>query len=115
MEVLVRLQETLGVEIQTYLIEMQQNLLIMTFLEAWKYCSLYTSFRLTHVFSFQPHYSHRVDSASNRNEYQESSWGVKSGRRVRLKTSPPLWADWIENVEASTSHTHMGRHGLLQG
>jgi hypothetical protein len=29
-----------------------------------------------------------VDSASNRNEYQESSWGAKGGRRVRL-TSPP--------------------------
>jgi hypothetical protein len=29
-----------------------------------------------------------VDSASNRNEYQESSWGVKGGRRVSL-TSPP--------------------------
>jgi hypothetical protein len=28
-----------------------------------------------------------VDSASNRNEYQESSWGIKGGRRVRL-TSP---------------------------
>jgi hypothetical protein len=24
---------------------------------------------------FQPHYGPRVDSASNRNEYQESSWG----------------------------------------
>jgi hypothetical protein len=31
----------------------------------------------------------RVDSASNRNEYQESSWGVKGGRRVRLTTLPP--------------------------
>jgi hypothetical protein len=30
-----------------------------------------------------------VDSASNRNEYQEFSWGVKGGRGVRLKTSPP--------------------------
>jgi hypothetical protein len=30
-----------------------------------------------------------VDSASNRNEYQESSCGVKSGRCVRLTTSPP--------------------------
>jgi hypothetical protein len=30
-----------------------------------------------------------VDSASNRNEYQESSWGVKGGRRVRLTTLPP--------------------------
>jgi hypothetical protein len=30
-----------------------------------------------------------VDSASNRNEYQEDSWGVKRGRRVRLTTFPP--------------------------
>jgi hypothetical protein len=29
-----------------------------------------------------------VDSVSNRNEYQESSWGVKGGRRVRLTISP---------------------------
>jgi hypothetical protein len=39
--------------------------------------------------SFQPHYGPGVDSASNRNEYQESSWGVKGGRRVRLTTLPP--------------------------
>jgi hypothetical protein len=40
--------------------------------------------------SFQPHYGPGVDSASNRNEYQEFSWGggVNGGRRVRL-TSPP--------------------------
>jgi hypothetical protein len=25
----------------------------------------------------------------NRNEYQESSWGVKGSRRIRLKTLPP--------------------------
>jgi hypothetical protein len=30
-----------------------------------------------------------VDSASNRNEYQESSSGVKGGRPVRLTTTPP--------------------------
>jgi hypothetical protein len=30
-----------------------------------------------------------VDSASNRNEYQESSWGVKGSQRVRLTTSSP--------------------------
>jgi hypothetical protein len=30
-----------------------------------------------------------VDSASNRNEYQEFSWGVKGGRRIRLTTLPP--------------------------
>jgi hypothetical protein len=29
-----------------------------------------------------------VDSASNRNEYQEFSWGVKGGRLVRLTISP---------------------------
>jgi hypothetical protein len=39
--------------------------------------------------SFQPHYGPGVDSASNRNEYQESSWGVKGGRHVRLTTLPP--------------------------
>jgi hypothetical protein len=39
--------------------------------------------------SFQPHYGPRFDSASNRNEYQESSWGVKGDRHVRLTTSPP--------------------------
>jgi hypothetical protein len=30
-----------------------------------------------------------MDSASNRNEYQASSWGVKSDRCVRLTTSMP--------------------------
>jgi hypothetical protein len=30
-----------------------------------------------------------VDWASNRNEYQESSWGVKSDQRVRLTISTP--------------------------
>jgi hypothetical protein len=39
--------------------------------------------------SFRPHYGPGIDSASNRNECQESSWGVKGGRRVRLTTSPP--------------------------
>jgi hypothetical protein len=38
--------------------------------------------------SFQPHCGPGVDSASNRNEYQEPSWGVKGGRRVRLTTLP---------------------------
>jgi hypothetical protein len=32
--------------------------------------------------SFQSHYGPGVDSASNRNEYQESSWG-KGGRPAR--------------------------------
>jgi hypothetical protein len=39
--------------------------------------------------SFQPHYGPGVDSASSRNEYQESSWWVKGGRCVRPTTLPP--------------------------
>jgi hypothetical protein len=37
--------------------------------------------------SFQPHYGPGVDSVSNRNEYQEDSWGVRRGQRARLTTS----------------------------
>jgi hypothetical protein len=36
-----------------------------------------------------PSWGPGVDSAFNRNEYQESSWRVKGSRRVRLTTSPP--------------------------
>jgi hypothetical protein len=74
-----------------------------------------SSFRFLSV-SFQPHYGPGVDSASNRNEYQESSWGLKGGRRVRLTYLPPP-VSWLsrENVGTSTSHNPMGLHGLLQG
>jgi hypothetical protein len=41
--------------------------------------------------SFQQHSVSGVDWPCNRNEYQESSWGVrKSGRRVKLTTSSPF-------------------------
>jgi hypothetical protein len=50
------------------------------------------------------------------NEYQESSWWVKGGRRVRLTTLPPSVSRLSrENVGPSTSHNPMGLHGLLQG
>jgi hypothetical protein len=39
------------------------------------------------TYSFQLYYGPGVDSASNRNEYQESSLGAKSGWSVRLTTS----------------------------
>jgi hypothetical protein len=45
--------------------------------------------RLLDFSIFQPHYGPGVDSASNINEYQESSGAVKGGRRVSLTTSPP--------------------------
>jgi hypothetical protein len=35
------------------------------------------------------HYDPGVESASNRNEYQESSRGVRGSQRIRLTTSPP--------------------------
>jgi hypothetical protein len=49
-------------------------------------------FQLTQ--SFQPHYGLRVDSASNTNEYQESSWDVKRGWRLRLTISAPS-VNWL--------------------
>jgi hypothetical protein len=62
------------------------------------------------------HYGPGVDSASNRNEYQDDSWGTKGGRCVRLTTLPPSVSRLSrENVGTSTSHNPMGLHGLLQG
>jgi hypothetical protein len=43
--------------------------------------------------SFQPHFGPGVEQASNRNEYQKSSWGVKYSWRIRL-TSPPT-VSWL--------------------
>jgi hypothetical protein len=42
------------------------------------------------AWSFQLHCVPECDSASNRNEQQDSSWGEKRGRRVRQTTSPPF-------------------------
>jgi hypothetical protein len=41
--------------------------------------------------------------------------GVKCGQYIRLTSSPRhLWADFVENVRASTSQKPMGLHSLLQ-
>jgi len=42
--------------------------------------------------SFRPHYGPGVDSASNRNEYQEYFLGGKGSRCIRLSTLPPSCA-----------------------
>jgi hypothetical protein len=65
--------------------------------------------------AFHPHYGPWVGSASNINEYQESSSKVKSGRRVRLTTLPPSVSRLYRKCGASTSHSPMGLQGLLQG
>ena len=41
------------------------------------------------IISFRSHYGPAVDSASNRNEYQEYFMGGKVGRCVRLTNFPP--------------------------
>jgi hypothetical protein len=61
------------------------------------------SMRSVHVFqlkqSLQMHYGPGVDSASNINEYQESSCGAERVRRVRLTTSPPSVSRLFRNCE----------------
>jgi hypothetical protein len=64
----------------------------------------------------QPHSGPGVDSAFNRNEYRESSWGIKGGWRIGQTTLPPSVSRLSrQNVLASTSHNPMGLYSLLQG
>jgi hypothetical protein len=46
--------------------------------------------------SFRPHYRPGVDSASNRNEYQDYFLGIKGGRCVGLTTLPHSCVDSLE-------------------
>ena len=46
--------------------------------------------------SFRPHYGPGVDSACNKNEYQEYFLGGKGGRCVGVTTLPPSCADCLE-------------------
>jgi hypothetical protein len=63
--------------------------------------------------SFQLHYVPGVDSASNKNEYQGSSWGREARKADNLTAicGPTVQ----KNVGGSTSHNPMGLHGPLQG
>jgi len=48
------------------------------------------------TYFFRPHYEPGVDSASNRNEYQEYFLGGKDGWCVGLTTLSPSCADCLE-------------------
>jgi len=65
--------------------------------------------------SFRPHYVSGVDSASNRNEYQEYFLGGKGGRCVGLTTLPTSCADCLEIFVASTSWKPRGLSRHVQG
>ena len=62
--------------------------------------------------SFRPHCGSRVDSASNRNEYQEYFLGGKGGLCVELTTLPPSCADCLEIWEPQPPGTLRACPGL---
>ena len=59
-----------------------------------------------------PHYGPGVDSASNRNEYQEYFLGGKGGRFVGLKTLSPSYADFLDVWEPLSPGTFRVCPGL---
>jgi hypothetical protein len=70
------------------------------------------NFSLT--YSFRSHYGPGVDSASNRNEYQEYFPRSKGGRCIGLSTLPPSCADCLEIVESQTPGTLRACPGLYR-
>jgi hypothetical protein len=68
------------------------------------------NFSLTET--FLSHYGPAVDSASNRNEYQEYFLVGKGGRCVGLTTLPPSSADCLEMWEPQPPGTLWACPGL---
>jgi hypothetical protein len=65
--------------------------------------------------SFRPHYGPGVDSASNRNEYQEYLMRGKGDRCVGLTTLPPSCTRLSWNLVASTSWNPQGLSRPVMG
>jgi len=59
-----------------------------------------------------PYYDPEVDSASNRNEYEEYFLQVKGSWCIGLKTLPPSCADCIEIWESQLPGTSRACPGL---
>ena len=65
--------------------------------------------------SFRSHDGPGVDSASNRNEYQEYFLGGKGGCCVGLTTLPSSYTDCLEILGASTSWNPQGLSRSVMG
>jgi hypothetical protein len=70
------------------------------------------NFSLT--YSFRPHYGPGIDSASNKNEYQECFLGVIGGRCVGLTTLPPSYADCLKIWEPQVPGILVACPGLFR-
>jgi len=57
--------------------------------------------------SFRPHYGPGVDSAPNRNEYQEHFLGGKDGRCVMLTTIPPYCVVVVKSGNLNPYHANV--------
>ena len=77
---------------QSYYFTVKREVSKMLFPMWFLFSSLLSLEFFIDIKSFRSHYGPGVDSASNRNEYQEHFLGGKGGRCVRLTTLPPFCA-----------------------
>jgi hypothetical protein len=90
---------------------------VLQLVEALRFCrkvvgSSHWNVSLTQ--SFRPHFGTGVDSAANRNEYQEYFVGYKDGWCVRLTTLALSCADCLEIRELRLSGTLRTRPSLYK-